>query len=344
MLVVAAVCLSVEVAQAAEYRVIDLGPYVPTAFNDLGQITGELVTGFDPMFNRARTSAFILTPGQQPVLLDPSQQYLGSRGNAINNAGLVAGQTHIGAGFQFDAFRYAPGTGIVHIAPTLEGARPFEATGVNASGQIVGLASSSAGETHAFIQNPGEGAIDLRPQGPLSAAHAINDLGQVTGEASFAQRVSAFVYSSGTGMVEIPGTQVGWAINNSGQVAGQTTDNQAFLYTPGVGVTLIGTLGLELSEARGMNDAGDVVGVAWTPGRGEPQALATFLFTADRGMVDVNSLLGAADRERYFIDHATDINNQGWIVGMAFFKGDGPHGVLLVQCRVPSGLLSFLRG
>jgi probable HAF family extracellular repeat protein len=107
---------------------------------------------------------------------------------------------------------------------------------------------------------------------------------------------------------------VGVAINDAGQVAGTqnpgvppTSDPQprAMLYTPGVGVQDLGTLGGTRSEAYALNEQGQVVGYSTTA----TGARHAFLWTPGVGMRDLGVLaegLGSVAR---------GINDRGEVVG-----------------------------
>lgn len=198
-----------------------------------------------------------------------------SAGSAINAAGSVTGSSWDEPGQRFRAFRYVDGIGMIDLGVLAPGTQSF-GNGINRFGQVAG--SSQAFANRATVATA-TGLIDL---GTLfggvddaSVAFDINDRGQVTGWSSSASTVGAhaFVWTAAAGMRDI-GTlggnyTVGWSINESGQIAGESGDvgpmglrtRVAFRFTEGVGMIRLGTLaGGTQSAAYGINDSGQVVG------------------------------------------------------------------------------------
>jgi probable HAF family extracellular repeat protein len=93
------------------------------------------------------------------------------------------------------------------------------------------------------------------------------------------------------------------SLNNLGQVAGSFS-SQAAIYTPGVGVLPLGTLGGDYSVAYGINNAGQVVGAATTSDNWDPRA---FLYS-NGVMQDLGTLGGNSS-------YAFGINDAGQVVG-----------------------------
>src|SRR5205085_7016788 len=127
------------------------------------------------------------------------------------------------------------------------------AFGINNRGQVVGLVRGTrfdAGQpgfrqtTHAFVWNQATGMIDL---GALlgadnSEAHAINELGQIVGNAAG----QAFLWDERSGMRQLgslPGGSgaTATAINNTGQIVGDS-NGHAFLWDEHTGMRDLGTL------------------------------------------------------------------------------------------------------
>ncbi len=252
---------------------------------------------------------------------------------AINASGQMAGTV--------DAPPDSGGTVYVHAARlsggvitdlgTL-GGRRSEATGINASGQIVGNSERADGLTHAFVYSNGA-MIDLGtlPGGATSYATAINDAGQITGwsdtvrpNTNFPRPDHAFLYSGGS-MVDLGNIStapdsfgnfsVGTAINSAGEVVGWSIDanfnTHAFLYSGGQMMDL-GTLGGTESRATGINDSGIVVGFSNTTGDAATHA---FRSNHGAGLVDLGTLPGQNGSS------ATAINNAGQIIGTSRFSG-----------------------
>jgi probable HAF family extracellular repeat protein len=191
----------------------------------------------------------------------------------------------------------------------LTGNNESEATGINASGQVVGY-SILDGTQHAFLYSNGS----MQDLG-LWAPNGINNNGQIVGSCWSGSMGCdyACVYSNGS-MHSVystfegsygPGPSYGLAINASGQIVGQarglTTGNHAFLYSNGV-MQDLGTLGAIVgygpgSCAYGVNNNGQVVG--W----GATNTGSDDAFLYSNGLTD----LGPGT--------AYGINNNGQVVG-----------------------------
>jgi probable HAF family extracellular repeat protein len=108
---------------------------------------------------------------------------------------------------------------------------------------------------------PMEGAVSLAPR-------ALNDLGQITGDATMDDMTThAFLWSSGVatdlGTLEDDpySFSFGNGINSAGDVVG-SSDGVAFLYSGGVMTSLSGLPVGAGSSATGINDAGQVSGIS----------------------------------------------------------------------------------
>lgn len=108
-----------------------------------------------------------------------------------------------------------------------------------------------------------------------------------------------------------------WAydLNNTGQVVGSSyldasdTDN-AFVFTPGVGMKNLGTLGGTVSRANGINDSGQVVGFSQTTNNAARRA---FVSNPGGGMTELGGNLFLSD------SFASAINSRGEIAGTNYY-------------------------
>jgi probable HAF family extracellular repeat protein len=237
--------------------------------------------------------------------------------------------------------------GVMTALPTLGGYNGV-ASSANNLGQAVGWAETAVNDPtcvlpqvqqfEAVIWGPGKDQIQqLSPLGddPDSAATAINDKGQVVGISGICQNaVGAFsakhalLWQDGQpidlGNIGGHGWNTPTFINNQGQIVGFANASgdlvngqlalkfHAFLWTKDRGMRDLGTLsGDAISEALGINEAGQVVGVSYGPGFSHPRA---FLWQNDV-MTDLNSLVPAGSS--LTLQVAGDINDRGEITGAA---------------------------
>jgi probable HAF family extracellular repeat protein len=267
----------------------------------------------------------------------------------VNNAGTVVGQfqSELVNDNNEQAFRWTSGGGL-QLLP-LPNITRSNAYAVNEAGQIVGY-MFVGGITHAYIWSQAGGMTDLGllPDGTTSTAYAINDAGVVVGIADDANGTyRPFHWTSAGGMValDIPPEYFytfAVGINSNGDIVGTgytTPDNvnyvtHAFLWPASGGDPVnLGTLtGGSYSGAAGINDAGQVAGVADDAnGVGH-----VFLWSQATGMVDLGLPPGG-----YTDVIVNAINNLGQIAGYATEASSGDEHAFVWFPAGPGGQGQF---
>lgn len=247
-----------------------------------------------------------------------------SVGRGINGLGQVVGNVYSG-GESYRAF-YGDGTTLLDLG-TLGGASAF-AWGINDAGTVVGWAEDASGTRRPFSYAGGA----MSGLGTLGGANggfafAINNRGQVVGAAAtVTEEAHAFLYTGGSmqDLGTLPAVDVfdsaARAINENGKIAGGSLTGEftppepsyhAFVRCCDGTLTDLGTFGGQYSLAQGINDLGDVVGVAATE---EFRVNHAFLYSHG-AMTD----LGTLDADTY--SEAVDINNLGQVVGYSAGSG-----------------------
>jgi len=347
---------------AVAYRdIIDLGiqGYFRSdavSINDNGQIVGFMVDSFG---NNAQAVLFNST-GEAAVSLSGNEYSNGAV--SINNSTEIVGNAETSSGDQYACFFDPTGNGNNVNLGTLGGIQSG-AESINDSGQIVGWADNSFGYPRATIFDPtGSGEnIDLGLLGgDRSWAHSINDNGQIVGSARVVSGhdIATLFDSTGNGnninLGTLGGNQSGaYSINNSGQIVGCATHSltshsrHAVLFDPTGGGNNIdlGTLpGLEFSDssswAISINDSGLIVGYVEYGPLFEDRVATLFDITGSGNNIDLNTLIDPS--LGWSLRHATDINNDGWIVGLGVNPDGEEHAFLLVP--EPATILLFALG
>lgn len=277
------------------------------AINDLGQVVGVSYIN-DDVYH-----AFITGPngmGMTDIHNVASSGSGYSVATDINDSGQVAGRVEGDYGFVTGP----NGVGMTKLDAPSEGS--ISVYGINNSGQVVG-AFYTSDEPHAFITGPNGVGLTKLEEGTInwdfSQATAINDSGQAVGFTGY----SGFITGpGGKGATALPYSEI-TDINESGQVVGAVWDTHfgeylAYVTGPnGVGITNLGTFGGNGSYVNGINDLGEIVGVASTAvGLNNNHA---FLFSHG-GMTDL-SLLDIVVAAGWTNLWVTDINNNGQMVG-----------------------------
>lgn len=331
-------------ARAQSYILADLGVLpgeegsAPAALNDQGHVAG---TSGDCAFRYIRTRKI-------PMEDVGKQNGKGSicRGFAINNTGMVVGDSNFG-GLISHAAVFSNGWA-TDLGTLRSGGAFSRANGINASGQVIGFSSETPDSRYgrAFIVSTFD-RLGLTDLGTLGGAYAqawgINDSGFVTGNSQIADKsetTHAFVWYKKTGMLDL-GTlagdlSYGTFINAQNHVVGYSTIDKnndrvhAFLHN-GMKMIDLGSLSgaaldLDYSYALGVNASDQVVGYTYLPVDG-PWSVA-FVYSAGL-MVNLNDLIGDAAKD-YRLDSATAINDKGQIAAIAYVNSAAAfHAVLL---------------
>ena len=297
----------------------------------------------------------------------------------INNSGQVVGESQQNSTNEstFRAFRTTAPNGRINPATDATdnlrtlGGPTSQASGINASGQVVGSSTFDPGTapppfppptganpaTRAFRTTAG-GSINTASDlgtlgGENSAANAINASGQVVGFAETAgEQLRAFRTTAG-GVINAAsdlGTLGGanseaFGINDSGQVVGSSrrADGQlrAFRTTAGGMINAasdLGTLGGTFSQAFAINSFGSVVG---TSGTANPLEARAFLVEA-AGMVDLNSLIFGS--RNFILTDARGINDLGQIIAFGRDADGFTRSVLLTAVPEPGSATLAVSG
>jgi probable HAF family extracellular repeat protein len=315
-LVLASCLIPLTASAAPAYVAVTLGSLggasvYGTGINASGQVAGWADTDATGALHRHATlySGVVLT--NLGTLAGGTQSF----GQAINDAGIVAGHSNGAGTAGFHAALFGGGT--VTDLNAILGSPSSNAYAINASGDVAG-ALNTAGTTHAFRYRGGV-VTDLGTLGgTLSQAYGINAFGDVTGYAHVpSQDGHAFRYDAG-GLVELGTlggrTSIGHGIDPLGQVVGETfllgdAGPHAFLHDRTAMLDL-GTLGGTASRALAVNAADTIVGES-TDAQG---TLRAFVF-AGGAMIDLNAVTSGLNGA--VLSTASAINDAGQIVAMS---------------------------
>ena len=211
----------------------------------------------------------------------------------------------------------------------LPGGNLAQATDINDAGQVVGFSRGSfPAYNHAFLWENGV-MTDLGTPDVYSEARGINNAGDIVGvSTAFSGSNSAVMWKNGALLdLGTPGDgSTATAINENSQVAGEISYpgvvSEAFIWDAGIVVGLGTFPGGTVSQARDVNDVGQIVG--WGPI--QPyccQTRAAFLW--DGGpLLPLESLGNPDDPD----DVAYGMNNIGLIAGYSSPPSTGQRAVL----------------
>jgi probable HAF family extracellular repeat protein len=215
--------------------IINLGRGLPYAINNAGQVVGLSPGGATEWSGGSVINLGLLAGSTfgQPL--------------AINDAGQVAGLSAGGGGGE-TATEWSGGS-VINLGG-LPGSEFSVAYGINDAGEVVGESYQPDGP-HA-VEWSGGSVIDLG----FGIVFAINNVGQMVGTS-----VLGATEWSGGSAIALVGGGVPFAINDAGQAAG-FNGLDAVEWSGGSVINLEPLPGSTQSQAYGINDAGQVVGLS----------------------------------------------------------------------------------
>jgi probable HAF family extracellular repeat protein len=314
----------------SSYNVLDLGSGTAYDLNNVGQVVGTM-----------------------GVLNWQTGTKAGPSGRGINDAGQVAGGSS-------QAYLWDPAAGYTNLG-YLPGDTQSQANDLNGAGQVVGLsasvffAGSYQDDSHAFLWDAANG---MQSPGPFpdrtySTATGINSAGQVVGWAQNSLNNGQYQYNrigffrDSTGATTLLGGMLGYplsealGINDLGQVVGSVGADQAlphsgmyapaqgFVWQNGVATGLDVPAGYLHSEARAINNAGQVVALAYG---------STYNYSVGHPFLWQN---GVWTDLGYYYANSVNINDSGQILIAVPHSGAIPGESYLLSPVDPNAPASF---
>jgi len=360
-------CLVAHAFLGDKHRKKDLGVLPGGASSDTtwiadnGLISGDSQNGeIDPLIPGLPEVRAVLWQRGHMIDLGTLDGGYESLSMSVNSRGQVAGlattgvtdpNSMVGLGYQTRAFIWQHGA--MHDLGTLGSGTDAIAGLINEGGQVVGWSyiDSSPSDTCAgvygfplstgsFLWQEGKGLTDLGGLGgTCTVATDLNNRGEVVGQSwSHADLTGhAFLWDHKNGLIDL-GTLGGdfssaTAINNNGQAVGGSylSDNvriDATLWKGRAAVDL-GTVDADTcSYALSINALAQVVGISGTT---NCESFRPFLWDRSGPMVDLNSLI--SPNAGIYVTFASQINDQGEIVGVGVLPSGDERAVLLVPCQ-----------
>jgi probable HAF family extracellular repeat protein len=250
-----------------------------------------------------------------PVLLPEGAD--GAMLYGINGNSQLVGNVHVQGSSQ--ATLWANGT--AQVLGGLGGSDSY-ATGINAHGQISGMATTAAGAGRAVIYTASNIQEVSLPGADWSSANAINTNGAIAGSAMNGSLLyQAYTWSAANGYTSL-GTLGGLnsyakAINDQGLIVGHSQDASGYLHAfvwDGISMTDLGTLGGTSSFAYGINSSNQVVGYSFASD-GSTRAFVHM----DGVLFDLNSMV--VNLGDWALTEAYAINDAGQITGTGVLDG-----------------------
>ncbi len=286
----------------------------PTSINNEGQIVGAIYN------SSSAERAFLYSSG--------TMQDLGTLGGtaacatAINDSGQVAGWAYASNGHE-NAF--LDSGGVMQNLGTMGGTASV-ACGINNAGQVVGYTTDSSGYAHAFLYSGGSmQSLGSLSGYPNSYACAINNSGQIAGYCKNSSGSEELFLSSNGTMYDMgpigsyPLANVA-RINNSGQIVGTTVPTSGnyaylgFVYAGGAFQSIGALFAGYYSQALGINDSGQVVGISETQYSGLNTNVAVLY--SNGTLLNLSNMTAPLQPNSFY--GATAINNKGQIVVYGF--------------------------
>jgi probable HAF family extracellular repeat protein len=315
-----------------------------SAINDRGQVVGQADTKAIAASGHHFTHAFLWEKGKVRDLgtLRPGQS---SYAVTLNERGQVVGGSCRDTRGAPDCRAFLWQDGKLTGLGTSAG---YALPDINERGQIVGTTSTGGLGTnhspirHAFLWQNGTLADLGTLGGPRSDAAAINDRGQVVGQANTTAKSKsgyttgmpighAFLWQNGN-MRDL-GTlggeySIADAINERGQVVGVAstkTGSHPFLWSNGR-MRDLGSFGGPNSEAKAVNERGQVVGASDTAAKDAKGNRIRHAFVWENGKLTDLGTPGASSE-------AVAINEHGQIIGWSETTSGAVHAVLWTAAR-----------
>ena len=228
-----------------------------TGINNEGQIVGQYTDRTGEYGLLYSGGSFTQIDGPHPA------DYINTSITGINNGGQIVGYTANSSDPASGVTGFLDNNG-VFTTINFPGARSTEPAGINDAGQIIGTYSTFGSYfTHGFIRSADGVYTTFDVPGTLGTSlNGINNRGQVVGYYATNTGFIAFLYSNAS-FTSLPNSFGGIAsLNNVGQ----------FLSVEGVfdeinyqaSFTSINVPGYNVTQASGINDAGQIVGDAYT--------------------------------------------------------------------------------